>query len=232
MGSPHPLMSNIAIKWEFSVREVFQQELANIQTGLIEVADGGVNAIRNATRAFQTSDVALADEVISNDMKIDEAAAHIDDLTIEVLLLQSPVARDLRFVVSTMRISSSLERMGDLAAHIAQLARMRFPVEVSPEPLREHFREAGELCVAQAERVRKLIETEDSQLLDEIIASDDANDALHKEVLDGLSTVDETVPAEQVVDATLANRYFERFSDHAVAIARRMRYLQEGAAAE
>ena len=172
MGSPHPLISNTANQWEFSVREVFQQELANIQTGLIEVADGVVNAIRNATRAFQTSDVALADEVISNDMKIDEAAAHIDDLTIEVLLLQSPVARDLRFVVSTMRISSSLERMGDLAAHIAQLARMRFPVEVSPEPLREHFREAGELCVAQAERVRKLIETEDPQLLDEIIASD------------------------------------------------------------
>lgn len=214
------------------MREVFQQELANIQSGLIEVADGVVDAIRNATTAFANSDVSLADEVISNDIKIDEAAAHIDDLTVEVLLLQAPVARDLRFIVSTMRIGSSLERMGDLAAHIAQLARMRFPVEVGPQPLRESFLRAGELCVAQAERVRKLIETEDRPLLEEIIASDDANDDLHREVLSGLAAGTESLPNEQVVDATLANRYFERFSDHAVAIAERMRYLQDGAAAE
>ncbi|RRJ87501.1 phosphate signaling complex protein PhoU [Gulosibacter macacae] len=213
------------------MREVFQQELADVQNGLVEVSRGVLEAIRNATQAFQTSDVSLADKVIGNDINIDEQTARIDDLTVEILLLQAPVARDLRFVVTTMRIGSSLERMGDLAAHIAQLARLRFPEFVGPEGLREKFVRAGELACAQAEKIAALLDTEEEALIDDIISSDDAIDDLHKEVLDYLTahTDDLSGQTAQIVDATLANRYFERFSDHAVSIARRMRYLQDGA---
>ena len=212
------------------MREVFQQELADVQNGLVEVAGLVLDAITNATKAFEHSDVALADQVISDDFKIDELTARLDDLTVEILLLQAPVARDLRFIVSTMRIGASLERMGDLAAHIAQLARLRFPETVGPAALRESFLKVGALCVEQADRLHQLLDTEDESLIDDIIASDDGIDGVHKEVLDYLTAHANDGVAAQIVDATLANRYFERFSDHAVSIAKRMRYLMEGTA--
>lgn len=216
------------------MRNVFQQELADVQSGLVNVSEMVLGAMRNATKALETSDVAVADQVISDDVRIDEETARIDDLTVEILLLQAPVARDLRFVISTMRIGASLERMGDLAAHIAQLARLRFPDFVGPEDLRASFVKAGELCAAQAEKVRLLLETEEEALIDDIIRSDDEIDSLHKEVLDALTDHGEQgdARAAQIVDATLANRYFERFSDHCVSIARRMRYLQTGVSSE
>ncbi len=124
--------------------------------------------------------------------------------------------------------------MGDLASHVAQLARLRFPEFVGPEDLRASFLRAGELCIAQAEKVHRLLDTEEEALIDDIIDSDDEIDNLHKEVLDSLTAHGDQgeAPSLQIVDATLANRYFERFSDHCVSIARRMRYLQSGVAPE
>lgn len=212
------------------MREVFQQELADVQSGLIAISKDVHSAISRATAAFSSSDVALADQVIGDDLKIDESTLRVDDLGVEILLMQSPVARDLRFIVATMRMTAALERMGDLAAHVAQLARMRYPEQSAPADLLEQFTRVGELDVAQAERVVRLLETEDSELIDEIIAADDAVDEIHRQVLDFLTQHEQAgdVPVAQIVDATLANRYFERFSDHAVSIARRMRYMQEG----
>lgn len=211
------------------MREVFQQDLADVQNGLVEVAGLVRDAITNATKAFELSDVALADQVISDDFRIDEFTARLDDLTVEILLLQAPVARDLRFVVSTMRIGASLERMGDLAAHVAQLARLRFPDTVGPDALRDSFIKVGGLCTAQADRLYRLLDEEEEGLIDELISSDDEIDGVHKEVLDYLTEhADDGAAAARIVDATLANRYFERFSDHAVNIAKRMRYLMDG----
>lgn len=212
------------------MREVFQQELADVQSGLIAISKDVQSAITRATTAFSSSDVSLADQVISDDLRIDESTLRVDDLGVEILLMQSPVARDLRFIVATMRMTAALERMGDLAAHVAQLARMRYPEQSAPSGLADKFKQVGDLDVAQADRVVRLLETEDSDLIDEIIEADDAVDAIHKEVLEFLTKHEQAgdVPVAQIVDATLVNRYFERFSDHAVSIARRMRYMQEG----
>lgn len=216
------------------MRAVFMQELASVRGDLIETAQGVLEAITLATTAFSDSDVALADRVIGDDAKIDETTARIDDLSIEILVRQAPLAQDLRFIVATMRMSSSFERMGDLAAHIAQLARMRFPELVGPVDLRETFRRAGELDVQVAERVVALLESDDDdeidRIIEEILEGDDEIDALHKSVLERLTSErqDPNALYAQVVDATLANRYFERFADHAVSIAKRIRYLKDG----
>lgn len=206
------------------MREVFQQNLAEVQQGLVEAAQHVVFAIENAVAALDHSDVSLADQVISGDLLIDDLSARIDDLTLEILLLQAPVANDLRFIVDTMRMSASLERMGDLAAHIAQLARMRFPESAGVEVVREQLLEMGHHAISQAKRVESLLRTEDPKYIDETINGDDAVDALHKQVLDTLTRPQENlwISSSQVVDATLANRYLERFSDHAVSIARRI----------
>ena len=109
------------------MRAVFQQELQEVQDRLVEISTLVAGSIERATESFNTSNVALAETVIEEDHKIDQRAAELDELAIQILARQNPVARDLRIVVSALRISASLERMGDMAEHIAQLSRYRFP---------------------------------------------------------------------------------------------------------
>jgi len=210
------------------MREVFQQELREVQERLVEISALVADSIDNATRAFNESDVALAETVIETDRKIDVMAAELDELAITILARQQPVARDLRIVVSALRISASLERMGDMAEHIAQLARYRFPEKVVPKGLRSTFREMGALDVEIARKLTELLETQDTGIAEHIRNEDDKVDALHLAVFD--KVLGETWKGETVdtVDATLASRYHERFADHAVSIAKKVQYLATG----
>ncbi|HTN58174.1 MAG TPA: phosphate signaling complex protein PhoU [Protaetiibacter sp.] len=210
------------------MREVFQQELHEVQERLVEIATLVADSIDDATRAFNESDVTLAEGVIENDRKIDVLAAELDELAITILARQQPVARDLRIVVSALRISASLERMGDMAEHIAQLARYRFPEKVVPKGLRSTFREMGALDVEIARNLTELLRTQDTDIAEHIRNEDDKVDALHLAVFD--KVLGETWKGETVdtVDATLASRYHERFADHAVSIAKKVQYLATG----
>jgi phosphate transport system protein len=89
-----------ATKGISTMREVFQQELREVQERLVEIADLVALSIENATRAFNESNVSLAETVIADDNKIDAAAQELDELAINILARQQPVARDLRIVVS------------------------------------------------------------------------------------------------------------------------------------
>jgi phosphate transport system protein len=210
------------------MREVFQLELAEVQDRLVRIAGLVEQAIDKATTSFNSSDVSLAETVIADDHLIDELAMSLDELAIDILARQQPVARDLRIVVSALRISASLERMGDLAEHIAQLARTRFPEKVVPKDLRPTFKELGRLDVAIAGKLTRLLESESAELAEEIRDDDDLVDDLHLSVFDKvLGETWKGAPGD-IVDATLASRYHERFADHAVSIAKKVQYLQTG----
>ncbi len=210
------------------MREVFQQELREVRERLVEIAELVAVSIDNATRAFNESNVSVAETVIADDARIDAAAAELDELAINILARQQPVARDLRVVVSALRISASLERMGDMAEHIAQLARYRFPDKVVPKSLRGTFKEMGALDVEIARKLVELLQTEDVAIAEHIRNEDDKIDALHLSVFD--KVLGETWKGETVdtVDATLASRYHERFADHAVSISKKVQYLATG----
>ncbi|MEY2848759.1 MAG: hypothetical protein RI885_1424 [Actinomycetota bacterium] len=210
------------------MREVFQQELREVQDRLVEIASLVEIAIDRATSSFGESDVSLAEQVIADDHKIDAAALALDELAVNILARQQPVARDLRIVVSALRISASLERMGDLSEHIAQLARYRFPDKVVPATLRDTFYELGTLDVAIAKKLTRLLETEDIDLAEEIRNDDDRIDELHVGVFDAVLGETWKGAAVDTVDATLASRYHERFADHAVTIAKQIQYLATG----
>ena len=210
------------------MREVFQQELAEVQERLVRISALVATSIERATTAFNSSDVTLAESVIADDHEIDELAASLDELAIDILARQQPVARDLRIVVSALRISASLERMGDLAEHIAQLARTRFPEKVVPKDLRPTFQELGRLDVLIAQKLNRLLESESTELADEIRDDDDAVDDLHLSVFDKVLGEKWKGEAADTVDATLASRYHERFADHAVSIAKKVQYLATG----
>jgi phosphate transport system protein len=210
------------------VREVFQQELEEVQDRLVRISGLVAESIQKATTAFNSSDVSLAESVIADDHLIDELAMSLDELAIDILARQQPVARDLRIVVSALRISASLERMGDLAEHIAQLARTRFPEKVVPKDLRPTFKELGRLDVAIANKLHRLLETESTELAAEIRDDDDLVDDLHLSVFDKVLGETWKGQASDIVDSTLASRYHERFADHAVSIAKKVQYLQTG----
>ena len=207
---------------------VFQQELREVQDGLVEIASLVAEAIEKATRAFNESNVSLAEEVIADDHLIDQRAQALDELAITILARQQPVARDLRIVVSALRVSASLERMGDMATHIAQLARYRFPDKVVPKSLRPTFGQMGALDVEIARKLVELLRSEDVKLAEEIRNEDDKVDALHLSVFDKVLGEKWKGEAVDTVDATLASRYHERFADHAVAIAKMVQYLATG----
>ena len=172
--------------------------------------------------------MSLAETVIADDDKIDALTVSLDELAINILARQQPVARDLRIVVSALRISASLERMGDMSEHIAQLARYRFPEKVVPKTLRGTFAEMGRLDVEVARKLTELLRTEDVRLAEEIRSDDDKIDDLHLSVFDKVLGETWKGGAEDTVDATLASRYHERFADHAVSIAKKVQYLATG----
>ena len=150
------------------MREVFHQSLEDVQSRLVEISELVTVAIDKATRAFGTSDVTLAEEVIADDQIIDDKAVAIDELAIQILARQQPVARDLRIIIVALRISSSLERMGDIAEHIAQLTRMRFPERAIPKGLKGTFTKMGLLDVEAARTLTELLATEDLSLIERL----------------------------------------------------------------
>ena len=210
------------------MREVFHQSLEDVQSRIVEIAELVTIAIDKATRAFGTSDISLAEEVIEADLVIDEKTVALDELAIEILARQQPVARDLRIVVSALRMSASLERMGDIAEHIAQLTRMRFPERAIPKGLKSTFTKMGELDVAAARNLTELLRTQDLALVAEIRNNDDAVDDLHVSVFEKVLSDNWQGEAGATVDATLASRYHERFADHAVSVAKKVAYLATG----
>ncbi|HWL77731.1 phosphate signaling complex protein PhoU [Microbacterium sp.] len=210
------------------MREVFHQSLEDVRNRLVEIAELVTIAIDKATRAFESRDVALAEEVIEEDAVIDEKATALDELAIEILARQQPVARDLRVVVSALRMSASLERMGDIAEHIAQLTRMRFPERAIPKGLKSTFTKMGELDTEVARRLTELLRTEDLALVEEIRNFDDKLDDLHVSVFEKVLSDSWRGDPSATVDATLASRYHERFADHAVSVAKKVLYLSTG----
>ena len=210
------------------MRQVFQQELSEVHDRLVEIAELVKTAITDATTAFNESDVELAEKVIDNDARIDELALSLDELSIQILARQQPVARDLRVVVSALRMSASLERMGDIAEHIASLTRYRFPERVVAKGLRGTFRKMGELDVTIAGKLVKLLKMQDLELADQIRDLDDEVDALHVKVFGKVLDEAWGGTTSDTVDATLASRYHERFGDHAVSISKKVKYLSTG----
>ena len=210
------------------MREVFQNELREVQDRLVEIAGDVTSVMKNASAAFNNSDVTIADQAIASADAISEKALTLDELVIRILARQSPVARDLRILVSALRISASLERMGALASHIAQIARFRFPGSAVPETLRPIFAEMGKLDIELAKKITKLLANPDVDVARSIQAEDARVDELHRGVFDTVLSEAWKENAMFTVDVTLASRYHERFADHVVDISAKVSYLTTG----
>ncbi|TJZ95239.1 phosphate signaling complex protein PhoU [Dermacoccus nishinomiyaensis] len=209
------------------MRDAFHEDLDKISDQLVTMTTMVATALERATTALLEGDRTVAESVIAADDDIDTLRREIDDLAVDLLARQQPVATDLRMVVTAMHMSSDIERMGDLARHIAKVARMAAPNLAIPDGMRPIIAEMAAVGQRLVKATGDAISSKDVYAAVEIGRIDDAMDELHKKVFTTL--LDNWQHGmEAGVNATLLSRYYERFGDHAVAVADRIIYLVTG----
>ncbi|MGW9031087.1 phosphate signaling complex protein PhoU [Streptomyces sp. NPDC055722] len=210
------------------MREAYHEELASISEGLVEMANMVGSAMGMATTALLDADLQLAESVISGNAKVDDLQRDLEDRAIAVLARQQPVATDLRVVVTSLRMSADLERCGVLSQHVAKLARMRFPEHAVPRDLHRTILEMGQLAQRLMAQAAEVLITHDVNAALQLEKDDDRMDELHRAIFQHLMDERWHHGVATAVDVTLAGRYYERFADHAVAVAQRLVYLVTG----
>ena len=210
------------------MREIFEAELKQIGDDLAEMSRLVESAISRAGTALLTADLQLAQAVIADDRAIDQLERDLDERCVLLLAQQAPVATDLRVVVSALRMSATLERMGDLARHIAQVARGRFPSHAIAPAVEGTFASMHDAATRVARRTTTLLTTRDLTVAGNIERDDDLLDQLHQDTFAALLDDTWTGDTQATIDVTLVGRYYERFGDHGVSVARRVVYLVTG----
>jgi phosphate transport system protein len=210
------------------MRDSFHDDLDGIGVSLVEMGHQVNKAMERATTALLTADLKVAEEIISEDDAIDEMQHDIEARAINLMARQQPVAGDLRTLVTSLRMSADLERMGDLAHHVAKLTRMRYPSAAVPPELALTLQEMGNVTARITKKAIGVIESRDLEAALQLEKDDDEMDILHRRLFEIL--LDDSWPygIETAIDMTLLGRYYERCSDHAVSIARRVYYLVTG----
>jgi phosphate transport system protein len=210
------------------MRDIYHDELDDIGKTLVAMTQLVQTAMERATNALLDGNLAGAERVISEDPHIDALREELNDRTFQMIARQQPVATDLRVLVSTVHLVVDLERMGDLALHIAKVARMRFPEVAVPPELRDVISQMGDVALSLVSKAGAVIEGRDVALAQAIEAEDDSMDALHRKLFTLLLSPNWSYGIESAIDMTLLGRYYERYADHAVAVARRIVFIVTG----
>jgi len=210
------------------IRSVFQDELDNVSQTLFDLSVMVSDSMAKATKSVITKDLKLAEEVITFDEKVDTVQHDLDARIIDIIARQQPVASDLRALVTALRMSADLERMGDLAHHVAKLVRLRHPESAVPAELLPMFEAMGETAEKIATKTGVVISTRDTALAAQVEKDDDEMDLLHRQLISALIAPTWQHGVETAIDLTLLGRYYERYADHAVSVARRVIFLVTG----
>ena len=210
------------------MRNAFQEELDSIHQTLVNMGKIVEESMSAATRALLEPNLELAERVIKEDDTIDDMQHELDARTMMIIARQSPVAGDLRTLVTSLRMSADLERMGDMAHHIAKLARMRYPNCAVPEELREIIRNMDRVAIGIIQKTVKSIDTRNATMAIQLEVDDDEMDKLHRQLFKTLMDSNWEHGTELAIDMTLLGRYYERFADHAVSVGRRVYYIING----
>lgn len=210
------------------MRETFHGELDQIGQTLVDMTAAVDVAMRDATTALLDADLSLAEKVISGDAAVDQLRDDLEARAFDLLARQQPVAVDLRTVITSLKAVADLERMGDLALHVAKVARMRYPACALPEEARSTIAEMGAVAQRIVTKTGQVLEGQDVGLAEELERDDDAMDTLHRRLFAMLLDDSWQHGIEPAIDITLIGRYYERYADHAVSVARQTIFLVTG----
>lgn len=206
------------------------EQLAELNELVSGMCTGASAALQHATTALVDRRERLAERVLADRAGLADARVRIEELASEALIFHNPVAGDLRAVVAAIHCSCDIERMARLAVHVAEAARgdrRRLPVEVLPA-----FREMGACAVSLGLKAAEVVRTRNVLLAVELQTEDDTMDELHRRMFSVMMHPSWPHGVSVAVDVTLLARYYERFADHAVKVARQTVYAVTGQAPE
>ena len=209
------------------MRSQFHGQLEQLGEMLVKMAEATTAAIQRANWALLHGDGESEELVHDTAVAISAQFGRIEDLAFRILAQQQPVASDLRLVIVSQHAAADLDRMGQLASHIAKIAHRHYPdclVQIEGcAPIREMATAAEQIAAKATDAIR----FRDAALAAELERDDDLMDALHRRLwatlLGGWQD-----GAESAIDAALLGRFYERYADHAVNAARQVVYLVTG----
>lgn len=210
------------------MRASYHEELDGLLDQLHDMTDLVERALVEATESLLNADLARAEAVITEDAKLDAMHEELEYKCLSLLALQAPVAGELRTIVSAIRVVFELARMGDLAAHVAKIARLRFPNHAVVDELEPNFRRMSEVGVKMVQIASRSLQEHDATEAMQLAEIDLEVDELRREHFSILLDDSWQGSTAQAIDIALLGRYYERFADHAVAVARRVIYLITG----
>jgi phosphate transport system protein len=210
------------------MRTAFHERLERLAASLGVMCGLAGLAMERATLALLKADLDTAEDVMSDHDRLVQMRRQEEECAVVLLALQSPVAGDLRAVVSSLQNAADAERMGGLAFHVAEIARRRHPAHVLPEEVSGYFAEMGRLAVEMGTGAGDVVLSCDPRQAAHLRREDDAMDRLHHHVMSVLMDKEWNHGVEAAVDVTLLARFYERFADHAVEIGRRVIFQATG----
>ncbi|MPZ63209.1 MAG: phosphate signaling complex protein PhoU [Propionibacteriales bacterium] len=210
------------------MREAYHDQLETILEDLVTMTRAVRQATQLATDALMSADAAEAERVIAGDAAVDTMREQIEESSFELLARQQPVAGDLRMLVAALRMVADLERMGDLAVHIAKVARLRYPDPAIPPVMEGTIRQMAEVAEVMVSTAAHVVETRDVDAAMRLEARDEEMDQLRRQSFRTLLGDEWKDGIEPAVDIALLGRYYERIADHAVSMGRRVVYLVTG----
>ncbi|MGB7795203.1 MAG: phosphate signaling complex protein PhoU [Pseudonocardiaceae bacterium] len=214
------------------MRTTFHAHLDELVADIARMARFAGQMMTNASIALHQSDLALAGLVIADSDQLNAMHDDAGRRCTTLLALQAPVAGDLRVVVAALHSLGHLRRMGSLARHIADIARLKHPNPMISGKVRPLLARMSLLASQLAEDAATAVEYQDPLSACRLAVSDDEVDALLRHLLGILFGEEWSDGVERAVDAALIGRYYERFGDHAVAIAQQVCYRATGLISE
>jgi phosphate transport system protein len=209
-------------------RSGFHQQLDEVQRDLIRMAAHVTEGIMRVTEALLTNDLAEAQTLIDADDEIDATTLEIEERCFTILARQQPMAGDMRALVTAIRLTSEIERSGDLVVNVAKAIRRLYGTEV-PLPLHSLLRAMADQAVRLYGLAMDAYGDGDANLASALDDMDDRLDQLHKDYIQAILELHADVRDVQVaVQLALVGRYFERIGDHAVNIGERVQYMVTG----
>jgi phosphate transport system protein len=197
----------------------FQQELNKLKENLLQMAGLAERAISNAVEALVKRDTALAERTIAEDEKINQMEIVMDDWCLKLLALHQPMAADLRFITSAMRINTELERIGDQAVNIAERV-----ISLNQEPQLKPYIDIPRMAEITQSMVKDVLDAfvnGDAKLARSVCERDDQVDGLNDQVFRELLTymMADSKTITRAVHLIIVSRCLERIADHATNIA-------------
>jgi phosphate transport system protein len=210
------------------MREEFQADLTEVSRLLVTMAEAVRAAMRKATTALLTANIEAARSVIERDVEVNESYRQVEARVVDSIARQAPVATDLRTLITALHVSADLERMGDLAEHVAKTAQRRHPSPAVPAELRPVFQQMASVADRMAEKITAVLSQPNADLAAELEKDDDEMDDLERQLFQVL--LDDAWPygAETAIDGALLGRFYERYADHAVNAGEQVVYLITG----